>query len=95
MRWLKRQLRNWLNSDDTETVYASNKISRLSVRDSHELDGEPMRFSVFRANGGTIVQTQIYDRVKDRSHQQLHIIRHDEDLGDRLAKIITMESLRV
>lgn len=95
MRWLKQRLRNWLNSED-EDVIVSSKRSRntLVARDSHELDGEPIRFNVFRANGGTVVQTHMYDRHKDRSFQQLHIVGHDKDLGECLGKIITMESLR-
>jgi hypothetical protein len=91
MRWLKQRLRNWLNSDDVETL-SMNKLA--STRDRHELDGEPLRFNIFRANGGTVVQTYVYDRQKDRSFQQLHIVRHDQDLGESLNKILTMESLR-
>jgi hypothetical protein len=96
MRWLKRRLRDWLNRDD-DVEYVSSKLSRNSVvsaRDSHELDGEPIRFNIFRANGGTVVQTHMYDRQKDRSFQQLHIVGHDQDLGESLSKIVTMESLR-
>ena len=91
MRWLKQRLRNWLNSDDVETL-SMNKLA--STRDRHELDGEPLRFNIFRANGGTVVQTYVYDRQKDRSFQQLHIVRHDQDLGESLNKTLTMESLR-
>jgi hypothetical protein len=97
MRWLKRLLRNWLNSDDgPEEIYATTKSRRNAVisRDSTELDGEPIRFNIFRANGGTVVQTHVYDRQKDRSFQQLHIVGHDQDLGESLGKIVTMESLR-
>ena len=91
MRWLKRRLRNWINSEDVETI-SSNKL--VSARDRHELEGEPIRFNIFRANGGTVVQTYIYDRQRDRSNTQLHIVRHDQDLGESLNKILTMESLR-
>jgi hypothetical protein len=96
MRWLKRRLLNWLNRDD-DVEYVSSKLSRnsiVSARDSYELDGEPIRFNVFRANGGTVVQTHMYDRQKDRSFQQLHIVGHDQDLGECLSKILTLESLR-
>jgi hypothetical protein len=91
MRWLKRRLWNWISSDDVETL-STNKIS--SVRASNELDGEPIRFNIFRANGGTVVQTYVYDRQRDRNNNQLHIIGHDQDIGECLGKIITMESLR-
>ena len=96
MRWIKRRLRNWLNRDDDfdEAMSKRGRNSIVSTRDSHELDGEPIRFNILRANGGTVVQTHVYDRQKDRSFQQLHIVGHDQDLGESLGKIITMESLR-
>ena len=91
MRWLKRRLRVWINSEDVETL-SVGKVT--STRDRHELDGEPIRFNIFRANGGTVVQTYTYDRQRDRSNTQLHIVGHDQDLGECLGKIVTMESLR-
>ena len=99
MNWLKLRLRNWVNSAyDTESEYANSAKRKPSTiggaRDSKELDGEPLRFNLFRANGGTVVQTHVYDRQKDRNLQQLHIVGHDQDLGESLGKIITMESLR-
>ena len=96
MNWLKLRLRNWVNSAyDSDVEYAKRKPSTIvSARDSKELDGEPLRFNIFRANGGTVVQTYVYDRQKDRNMQQLHIVGHDQDLGKSLSKIITMESLR-
>jgi len=60
----------------------------------HRLEGNPLRMNVFRANGGTIVETMRYDEVKDRNVNQLHIVGHDQDLGESLSKIITLESLR-
>jgi hypothetical protein len=95
MKWFKKMMWQW-TQEGREVIEVNSKITRgsLVARDSHELDGEPLRFNIFRANGGTVVQTHIYDRQKDRSFQQLHIVGHDQDLGESLSKIITMESLR-
>ena len=95
MNWLKRQIRMWALSADNGAI-PSNKLSRGSdtVAAGETLSTEPMRLSIYRANGGMIVETRVYDRQKDRSQNQLHIVGHDEDLGRSLAKIITMESLR-
>jgi hypothetical protein len=95
MKWFKKMMWQW-TQEGREVIEVNSKTTRgsLVVRDSHELDGEPLRFNIFRANGGTVVQTHIYDRQKDRSFQQLHIVGHDQDLGESLSKIITMESLR-
>ena len=84
MNWLKRRLRSWAFSDPAEGPTSPGET----------LSTEPMRLSIYRANGGTIVETRVYDRQKDRNQTQLHIVSHDEDLGRSLSKIITMESLR-
>ena len=96
MKWLKRRLQNWLNSNDIESMASSQKSHRgLAIAtETESLSSEPLRLSIYRANGGTIVETRQYDRQKDRSQNQLHIVSHDEDLGHSIAKIITMESLR-
>lgn len=96
MNWLKRRIRMWAFSSD-EGAIPSNKLATRGsdvVSSGETLSTEPLRLSIYRANGGTIVETRTYDRQKDRSQNQLHIVGHDEDLGRSLAKIITMESLR-
>jgi hypothetical protein len=96
MNWLKLILRNWVNSANDIVEKSTQKSHRgLAIAsDGESLSTEPMRLSIYRANGGTVVETRVYDRHKDRSQNQLHIISHDDDLGHSLAKIITMEALR-
>jgi len=99
MNWLKRRLRMWAFSSDGIEQGQTNKLSRggasiVSTEPGESLSTEPIRLSIYRANGGMIVETRVYDRQKDRSQNQLHIVSHDDDLGHSIAKIITMESLR-
>jgi len=96
MNWLKRRLRIWAFSSDANEIAQTNKVSKgiAITSDGETLSSEPLRLSIYRANGGTIVETRVYDRQKDRSQNQLHIVGHDQDLGHSIAKIITMESLR-
>lgn len=89
MRWLKRKLRNWINNDSP--IQLSDRV----IRASDEPDSECIRFKVFRANGGTVVQTDIYDRKTDRQYNNLHVIVEGQDLGHELGKIITYESLKL
>jgi hypothetical protein len=53
-----------------------------------------MNFSVYKANGGYIVEYRQYDRQRDRSDNKLHIVHEDQDLGRELSKIISFEALR-
>jgi len=85
----KRWIRNWINEEEAQLT----TIGR--VEENPELNTEgPMRITIHKAAGGLIVETRTYDNVKDRSHQRLHIVTHDQDLSQSLTKIITMESLR-
>ena len=95
-RWLLNSVKAAVKEERENEVYNTVKPSRLVAGiDRHNgLDSNPMVMKIYRANGGTIVETSTYDRLKDRHANQLHIIGHDVDLGQGLSKIITMESLR-
>jgi hypothetical protein len=86
---LREKIRNWLMKDDDEceSVYASDS-------DGPEIQSQGFRLNVYGASGGTIVETTKYDRQKDDHKHSLHVVTDDKDLGEELAKIITMESLR-
>ena len=86
MRWLKKKLRNWINDDDIHVIKA------ICV---DEPDSECIRFKVFKASGGTVVQTDYYDRKTDRQYNNLHVIVEGQDLGQELGKIVTYESLKL
>jgi len=87
MRWLKRKLRNWINEECIT-------LDR-SIRAVDEPDAECIRFKVFKANGGTVVQTDIYDRRADRQYNNLHVIVEGQDIGHEIGKILTYESLKL
>lgn len=93
-------LRNWLNDDDSgiyieESTMRSNKASLQIRADSDSVESEPvLNFKVYSAIGGKIVEFRRYDRQRDRSDHQTYIITNDQDFGDRIAKIATMENLK-
>ena len=94
MNWLKRRLRIWAFSEDELEKKTSRGLVVSQDISGESLSSDPLRLSIYRANGGIVVETRTYDRQKDRNQTQLHIVGHDEDLGRSLSKIITMESLR-
>lgn len=85
---LKQRFRNWLNRDDDESDVPQ------PVLESSGLSSEGMRLQVYKASGGYVVETRSYDSHKDRHHCTMHVITEQEDLGDRLGKIVMMEALR-
>jgi hypothetical protein len=94
--WIKNKLRSWLLDDGSDRK-ARRGISTInSLEEDHEkLSDEPtMRFKIYNARGGKIVEFSRYDRQKDCNFHDLYIIRSDEDFGERIAKIAMLETLK-
>jgi hypothetical protein len=62
--------------------------------DACRISATGIRFEVYRANGGTVVETRRNDRRTGDSLFELHVISSDQDIGEEIGKIITMESLK-
>jgi hypothetical protein len=87
----KQRIRKWLMDDTDEHEYG-NIISVDS--DGPNIQSQGFRLNIYSASGGTIIETTKYDRQKDDHKHSLHVVTDDKELGEELAKIITMESLR-
>ena len=86
---IKHRIRNWLmNDDDTPDPYS------IEDENGPDLNSQSFRLNIYGASGGTIIETTKYDRKSDENRHSLHIVTEDKDLGQELAKIITMEQLR-
>ena len=84
---LKQRFYNWLTDRDSD--YAINEAPMADT-----LNSNGMRFNLYKASGGYVVETRIYDERNDRNTNRLHVITEEQELGDAIGKIITMESLR-
>ena len=86
----RQRFREWLMKDDYDgdVLVASDSV----VESDFASDG--MRLQIYRASGGFVVETRQWDRVKDRHNCSMHVITDEEDLGERLGKIVMMEALK-
>jgi hypothetical protein len=100
MNWFKQIVINWVREDwDSagraiqEDCYPTPKMSTLSR--GNGVDSEPtLNFKVYSAVGGKIVEFSRYDPKTDKHDRQMYIIGRDEDFGEKIAKISTLEVLR-
>jgi hypothetical protein len=84
-----RGLVTWSLSDDHSRD--------IVISESHEeprISATGIKFEVYRANGGTIVETRRYNRKNDDNIYELHVITDSQDVGQAIGQIITMESLK-
>jgi len=70
----------------------SNTIGSIDVASTLSSNGT--QFTLYTANGGTVVELRNYDSMNDRVYNGLYVIPSDKDLGEQLGHIITMEALK-
>ena len=101
-RWLGNKI-NQVNSVETEVepsginLIGSNrpKARRIqSVRESDELNTEPITFKMFKASGGWAIEFRQYDNRNDRVDTSLYVVNDEQELGKHISQIITMEALK-
>ena len=99
-RWLGEKIQDSRYEDNEAVPTASNAIRgggksrRLSVRESDDLNTEPITFKMFKASGGWAIEFRQYDNRNDRVDTSLYVVNDEEELGKHISQIITMEALR-
>lgn len=94
INWIKRQLYN-LGTNSYPSTDRQNVVS--SRRGNHgitEFNSDPLRLNIYFASGGTIVESCMFDRKTDHTQSKLHIVGPDENLGESIGHIITLELLK-
>lgn len=66
----------------------------LTVKSDDGLHSRGTSFTLYNANGGTVVELRDYDPMNDRHHTVLYVIPKELDLGQQLGHIVTMEALK-
>jgi hypothetical protein len=99
-RWLYKlseEAWNYKQQEREERDQLSVKmaVGRLNAVEEPSLNRDrAIRFNVYVASGGRIVEVSRYDRPKDRHVDGLYVITNDQDFGREIDKIITMEHLK-
>ena len=98
MKWFKKMVAKWAhqgrNFVDEDSMVRPSKL--MTSNDCDTVGDEPiLNFKVFSAVGGKVVEFRRYDRQRDRNDTTTYIITNDQDFGDRISKIATMEKLKI
>lgn len=95
MKWLKRKIRDWVREANEVEYKSSGSLVASRDVEASMCEADPiLNFRVFGAVGGRIVEFRRYDRKSDRSDTTTYIITNDQDFGERIAKIATLESMK-
>lgn len=83
---LRRKLGFWLLDSECDPMEVG--------RDGRVMESNSMRIDIYRGSGGIAVETCVYNSKRDENHIGFHIVHDDQDLGQALSKIITVESIK-
>lgn len=91
MNWLRRKLRDWLNSE--EPMRIREVIQSSSTRD--HLRNEGLNFTLHQAVGGHIFESRKYNEKTDRHENTLYMIHDDQDFAKQVAQAIMLEQMKL
>ena len=100
MNWLKSIICHWVREDWEEAGrgrranYISDSPEIASSSDDSPSGDPILNFKVYSAVGGRIVEFRRYDRKHGNNDVTSYIITDDQNFGERIAKIATMENLK-
>ena len=95
--WILKRAKYLRNRDDAiVSIDRAERGISIGMKEAASIGSSKhrMSFTVYRANGGMMVEYNRYDDRKDQHYCELHIVHPDENLGEALAKIVTFESLK-
>lgn len=99
-------IRKWLikvlggHVDDTTHTRAQRAKSRLQAlmyaeeKDrSESLNSDGMKFTIYSAVGGHVMETAYYNDTKDEYEYKLYMINEGEDFSKQIAQAVMMETM--
>ena len=101
INWFKKKIISWVREDWDSASKRSNRGQRGieentigTVASSSRLQQNGMNFTLYSASGGYIMEYNTYNHTTDTRYNALHIIPSDQELGQGIAHIITLEMLK-
>jgi len=100
-RWLLKLIESAKEerSKEFETVKFTNRLARMALmRESREIDETVntmgMKFCLYQAVGGHVLEAAYYHEDKDDYTYKLYMIDENKNFAEQVAQAITMEALR-
>ncbi len=93
MGWFKRKFAQW-SREAWENSHNEECDAPVVSRDISVNAKTSVRFTVYPASGGFVIEHYKQDRYRDSEGPDLTIVNHGEDLGKAVEHIIAIEALR-
>ena len=94
MGFFRRKFMEW-SKRAWEDSQSENYSGAIAVKSDSSVDAEPqLNFKIYGAMGGHVMEFRRYDKKTDRYDNQLYVISTDDDMGERIARIVNMEMMK-
>lgn len=97
-KWLRKWLTNLMRDEGhypEENKIAAGRPIGLTTKSHDAMSSQGLNCTLYKANGGTVVEFRNYDVRTDRNNCSLHVIPDSEDFGNSFSKIVTVELMRL
>lgn len=93
MGWFRKKFNGWVRQAWEDA--RSESVDRDVIRAHDGISGKSsVRFTVYPASGGFVIESYKQDRYKENDGPTLTIVNHGDDLGKAVEHIIAIEALR-
>ena len=94
MGFFRRKFMEW-SKRAWDDAHSEQYVTNGSVKANDHIDSDPqLNFKIYSATGGHIMEFRRYDRKIDRYDNQLYVISTDDNMGERVARIVNMEMMK-
>jgi hypothetical protein len=89
----KHLIRESESAEESNAKYPTTSPSKHLLV-PNRLGSRGMTFTVYKAEGGVVLEFNCYDVATDRNNSRLYIVPDDQDWGQHIARCVTAEALR-
>ena len=93
MNWFKRKFAQW-SREAWENSRNEEYVDTVVSRDNSISGKTSVRFTIYPASGGYVIEHYKQDRYKENDGPSLTIVNNGDSLGTAVEHILTMEALK-
>lgn len=91
MGWFRKKFNSWVR----QAWEDARDTSEVAIKSHDSITGKSsVRFTVYAAQGGHIIEYYKQDRYKENDGPELVIVNGDQTIGQAVEHILTMEALK-
>ena len=99
LQWVSSYPNKMLEREDSDgnsvgALLSGKRGRNRTVSSSSEIRSQSMTFNLYAAQGGSVIETHIYDEKTDRVNNTLYVIPEGGSFGTTLEEIVTLERLK-